>query len=523
MRILHRAHPATTPANDLAAPPRDPLVGPPGPPHTVAAARALSPNQRQHLAVHALAGTRPLSHLAAEQEVSRKFVYQQADKAQQALDHAFDHDPGADHVLFHLPVTKAWLRQLVLGLVLICHSSCRGAVELLRDLFDYPLSLGTIHNFIHSVIPRARARNDSQELSRVRIGVPDEIFQAGTPVLVSCDADSTYCYLLSPEQHRNADTWAARLRELVARGLCPEATVADGGTALRAAHELVLPAVPRRRDVFHVFYEEIGPLTRSLEARAYQAIERRSHLEGQLARPGKRRDRLKHSWTQQLRYARAEETVAVALADDVAVLARWLREDVLAVAGLEHARRCELYDFVLAELRARQDCCPHRLQPACTALANQRDGLLAFAAQLDNDLAAVAQECQVPVSLAREVLQVQALSVDDVRRGPREAALRQALRDRYHLVSEAVALVAGAVVRASSVVENVNSRLRNYFFLRRQVGPEALALLQFFLNHRRFLRSEHPGRVGQSPSELLTGESHSHWLELLGYTRFRRL
>jgi len=26
--------------------------------------------------------------------------------------------------------------------------------------------------------------------------------------------------------------------------------------------------------------------------------------------------------------------------------------------------------------------------------------------------------------------------------------------------------------------------------------------------------------VGKSPAELLTGQSHPHWLELLGYTRF---
>ena len=48
------------------------------------------------------------------------------------------------------------------------------------------------------------------------------------------------------------------------------------------------------------------------------------------------------------------------------------------------------------------------------------------------------------------------------------------------------------------------------------------ALLQFFLNHRRFLRSEHPKRVGRSPAELLHGEAHPHWLEMLGYSRFSR-
>ena len=48
------------------------------------------------------------------------------------------------------------------------------------------------------------------------------------------------------------------------------------------------------------------------------------------------------------------------------------------------------------------------------------------------------------------------------------------------------------------------------------------ALLQFVLNHRRLERSDHPERVGKTPAELLTGQSHPHWLDLLGYTRFVR-
>ena len=55
------------------------------------------------------------------------------------------------------------------------------------------------------------------------------------------------------------------------------------------------------------------------------------------------------------------------------------------------------------------------------------------------------------------------------------------------------------VVRASSMVENLNSRLRNYFFLWRLLGADSLTLLQFFLNHRRYLRSEVPNRMGKSP------------------------
>src|SRR5205823_4543307 len=210
-------------------------------------------------------------------------------------------------------------------------------------------------------------------------------------------------------------------------------------------------------------------------------------------------------------YAHPAEAAAIALAEEVALLVRWLREDVLALAGPDHATRLELYDFIAAELRARVPRCPHRLGPVCTLLAGQRDDLLSFALELDGGLAALAQEYQVPVARAREVLHTQALRVWDRRRWPREARLRERLRGRYHGLSTAVAELAGRVVRASSLVENLNSRLRSYFFLRRQLGPDYLALLQFFLNHRRFLRSEHAERQGKSPAELLTGQEHPHW------------
>lgn len=64
--------------------------------------------------------------------------------------------------------------------------------------------------------------------------------------------------------------------------------------------------------------------------------------------------------------------------------------------------------------------------------------------------------------------------------------------------------------RASSMVETLNSRLRNDFFLRRSLGDSYLSTLQFFLNYRCFLRLQVPERVGKSPKELLTGKPHPH-------------
>ena len=495
--------------------------------HVSCPAKQLAPQQRRDLAIQVLAGTETVSELAREHEVSRKFLYQQVDTAQQALDSAFAPVPRSEEVLFYLPVTKSWLRQLVLALVFICHSSTRGVVELLRDLFDYRISLGTVHNIVHSAVAHARRINQQYDLSSIRIGLLDEIFQARDPVLVGVDAQSTFCFLLSPDEHRDADTWGIRLLELVDRGFAPVATSADFASGLRAGHQEALPEVPCRGDVFHALYD-VGPLVHYLENRAYEAIDARAKLERKQA-TAERRGRKDQSLAQkdqslakQLSYARSAEAKAIALADEVALLARWLRDDILSVAGPEYAIRRDLLDFVVAELRARESACPHRIRPVRTLLEKQRDNLLAFAVQLDRDLAALAQEWQIHVTTAREVLQVQSLPTWDPQRWRREAALRETLRGRYHGVCADVQELFDRVVRASSLVENLNSRLRTYFFLRRQLGKDYLTLLQFFLNHRRYLRSDDPSRVGKSPAELLTGEPHAHWLELLGYTRFAR-
>jgi hypothetical protein len=498
-----------------------PLAAGPSPARP-APARLLPPHARQHLALHALADTQPVSRLAHDHHVSRKFVYQQADKAQQALDHAFAPEPpDGERVLFWLPVTKAWLQQLVLALVLVGRSSLRGVVELLADLFDYSLSLGSVHAIVQQALPAARAATARVPLAAVRLGAHDEIYQADTPVLVGVDVASTYCYLLSPEEHCDGDTWGVRLLELMDRGFAPDATVADGGTALRAGQALALPGVPCRGDVFHALYE-LGQAVAAVDNRAYAAMAARAKLEQEQATFEKRKGRKSASVAAQWWHAVAAEEQAVARAADVATLARWWRQDVLAVAGPDLATRQELYDFLVAELQARQAGGPKALQTACTALANGRDALLAFAAALDADLAALAAELAVPVAVLREVLAVQALDERRGQRWRREAALQARLRGRSHQVRTAVAALAGQVVRASSVAENLNSRLRGYFQLWRQVGAGSLALLQFYVNHRRFPRSDHPERVGKSPAELLTGAKHAHWLDLLGYQRFSR-
>jgi hypothetical protein len=500
----------TTPAQDS-----QPLVPLDCPAHH------LTPAQRRQLALATLAG-QSVSLLAQQHQVSRKFVYQQRDIAHDALEQAFAPRPDdQEKVLFYLPVTRSLLCQIVLTLVLTCHSSLRGVSEFLAAVFDYRLSLGSVFNIVHAAVARARQITDSQDLSAIRVGADDEIFQGGQPVLVGVDTRSTYCYLLSPEQHRDGDTWGVRLLELAERRFQPEATIADAGSGMRSGHEQALPGVPCRGDVFHCFYA-VGPLVRYLENRAYEIMETVDKLSRKQEKHAWRKGRKDQKVAQQLQHTQKAQAKAIALAEDVATLYTWLREDILAVAGPDYASRRVLLDFVVSELVQREGQCEHRIRPIRTLLVNQGADLLAFAAALDKDLAVLASEWQVSAETVRQVLQTQQLSEKDSRRWQREATHRQQLGGRYYALNAAVAALAGGVVRASSLVENVNSRLRNYFFLSRHLGSDYLALLQFYLNHRRYLRSEQPERVGKSPAELLSGQEHSHWLEMLGYQRFRR-
>jgi hypothetical protein len=328
--------------------------------------------------------------------VSRKFVYQQANKARLALDDALISAAADDEVLFEIPVTKRWLRQVIVALALMCRGSYLGIIEFMRDVLGASISMGTVHNVRRSAAEQAGVINGAQDLSRIRTaGLHDELFHGGMPVLAGVCAQSTYCYLLAAEHHRDADTWGVHLLDAAQQGLKLDYTIADAGQGLRAGHA-------------------------------------------------------------------------------------------------------------------------RRIRPVRVALRNQRDDLLAFAGVLDKKLAGIAQTLEISRPLVREACVLHRLPTTSTAYWRGWNRLRAEMGGKFHAVFEAVRQAMTRTPRSSSLVENLNSRLRNYFTLRRHLGSLCLDLLRFFLNHRRYMRSQLAERIGKSPRELMTGESHPYWLTLLG-------
>ena len=489
--------------------------------HPRGGAVVLDWHDRRQLSLQALRHVEPLTCIAQRHDVSRKFVYQQMAKATAAIDQAFEPPrPEPDKVLFWLPVTPGWLEQLVVSLTLSCHSSYRGVMELLETMFDYrQMSLGRIHNVLQRAVAKARELNDAQDLSAIRVGAHDEIYQAGQPVLVGMDVVSTYCYLLEAVEHCDETTWGVHLLELEERGLELDYTIPDAGTALRAGQRAAWGDRPCHGDVFHpekLLHELCTFLARRGCActAARQKIERKYQ---QIERSGKRQ-----TLGCRLAQARRQEHKALRLAADVRVLTAWMEQDVLSVAGPPLAQREELYDFIVTELGRYQDDCPHRMGPLVRMLRNHRAALLAFVEVLHESLTQVAQRFAVPVRTVQALCEMEALDKRSALYWQRTARWQALLKQRWYPIHQAVLEAMAQTPRASSIVENLNSRLRNYFFLRREIGHGYLELLRFYLNHRRFPRSDRPERVGKTPAELLTGQRHPHWLEILGYTRFHR-
>ena len=281
-----------------------------------------------------------------------------------------------------------------------------------------------------------------------------------------------------------------------------------------------MPEIPCHGDVFHIqqqFEQVANSLTRRVQGGPARLLKQAQEM-SKTSLKGIVEQRLVIQQFQ----AKQREQALVSLTQDIKTLLSWFSHDVMALAGPPLAVRQKLFDFIVSELGQREDERYPAIRKLRKALRNQREHLLAFAGVIDQKLAGIAECFELPLQAVRDVCILHRKHETANAYWERWNQLYSQLSGKFYGVMKAVEKALEETPRASSMVENLNSRLRNYFFLRRSLGDDYLNLLQFFLNNRCFMRSLKPERVGKSPKQLLTGEPHPHWLELMGFKRFRR-
>jgi hypothetical protein len=482
-------------------------------------AKSMSNADKKSLAIKSITGEQTISAIANDYQVSRKFVSHQKQKILTAVNEVFDEKADDDKVLYQIPVTKNWLKQCVISFALDCRSSVRGIIKSMSNLFDFNCSLGNVCNIIQSVIPSAKNINENQDLSNIKLCAQDEMFQHNKPVLTGVDIPSLYCYLLSLNDQRDGDTWAIHLLDLQKQEFNPERVFADNGSGLRAGHQYVFPNTPCDADHFHIS-KALMDLRRYFRNRLKSSISYHILMETKMSELANTARAAKQE--KKITQAKAEEIKFRYISETIDTLISWIEHDVFNMAGYNPDVRRELFDFIVAEFKQLEKIHKHRIRAIRIKLKNQRNLLLAFADVLNHKFNHIAKQTSLPLETIWAMCELQRCKQSSDNYAIRSLPLQFQLGEQYDSVEDAVIAAMNTTEKTSSMVENLNSRISPYFFLRKEIGNDYLQLLQFYLNHTPFLRSEDPKRRKKSPTEILTNKAHDHWLELLGFKRFKR-
>ena len=283
------------------------------------------------------------------------------------MNNAFERQEPENEVLYYLPITHSWIFQLILALILICHCSYRGVKELLRDLFDYSICIGTIHNRVITAVEKARNIHQNQDLSSIDVALLDELFHGPRPLLTGVDADSTYCFLLEAVEQRDEDTWGYYLLEASAQGLNPDYTIADAGKGIRAGQKAAWSDIPCHGDVWHMF-DQCEAYGRNLAKKAQGATTQRLKLEEKMESAKLKGEGNKIS--AKLTQARKNEAELLNKFADIRILLYWLIIDILSLSGPEWSERMELLNFIIEELQVREDQAHKGIRALRVALSN---------------------------------------------------------------------------------------------------------------------------------------------------------
>lgn len=476
-------------------------------------AKRISGPTKLNIALQAIRRQESVTEISRRFYCSRTTVYKQQDKVLDAANKAFDKD--AEDVLYYIPVTKSFIQQAVISLRLICESSDRNIMFYLKTMYNYHVSLGTVFNILDNMADKALSINQSYDLSQIKDSAADELFHWGSPILATVDIPSRFCGLLAKADSRDYETWGIHLLDLIEQGYSPETTLIDGAKGLLKSVEEVLPKTALRHDHFHIIMDmkDCARYITNEEASAVTAALKIDKRINKCRDEGKKQA-LIEAWNVALSELSQLEDVRKTFK----LLSSWLQYDVLQLAGHPPETRAELYDFIVDEMAALAIKHPHRIDDIVTALNNRREALLNVSIALNKQFEALASQYNVSIETIWTICYSARYDIDSVKYHETSCELETLLGLQYEEIEDAVLHILETTHRCSSMIENFNSRLRPYLDERKFMSQKSLNLIQFYLNHKPFMRSKHERLVNKTPAEALTGKAHKPWLEMLGFT-----
>ena len=471
---------------------------------------------KRSIALEAIRKEQTIVNIARRYDCSRNTVYEQQKIALAAANKAFE--ATDDDVLFYLPVTKNYISGVVVDLF-TKKTSQRDIQSFLESSFGYSLSLGSVFNTLDAAGDRAITINNFYDLSSIKDSAADELLHHNKPILAAVDIESRFCALLAKADNRDGDTWGIHLLDLQAMGYNPDVSILDGAKGLVKGHEDILSETKLRHDQFHCIMDlkDVARFLRNQVASAATAALKILQKSINTKNSDKKKEYETLFAEALSNHAHLEE-----ISDLFSTLANWLQHDVLQLAGHPPAERAMLYDFILLEMTSLAERHPHRIDVIVTTLNAQRAALLDVTNELNDKFMEVAKKYDLSIDIIWAICYLARYSFDGIKYCDKVSELESIIGYKYDEIEDEVLVILDSTHRCSSMVENFNTRLRPYLDKRKFISQKMLALIQFYLNHRPFPRSQHARLKHKSPAEALTGQPHKPWLEMLGFELVQR-
>lgn len=403
---------------------------------------------------------------------------------------------------------EPFYEKMVISLALDGFASEEGIQRFLEANFQKHVSIGRISGILGRAADRAAEFDGSISLSGIRQGANDEIFQCGVPVLTGVDAVSTYTYLLQQADDRSAQTWQDAMESCKARGLSLDVSISDFGTGLLSGIPRAFPDACIQPDVFH-WMMELGKEVSSQEKKAYALLSEYYRCENAL--DGRR---IHEKTFQKLLSLEEKLLPAMEKCDTLQILYQWLRE-MAGYHGLGYGEALPLCRWILDRMEEAAGGSPASLCRAISKTRRNLPGVLSCLKRAEEALRSYAREHGYPGEAFVLMYRMQGYRPGSPEYRSADRRIRHMLKGAYGSCYLKVQEILEGVKRASSLVENLNGRLRPYMNLKRMVPGKFLTLLKVYFNTKRYRRSRKAERVGKSPLELLTGQKHKDFYDIV--------
>ncbi len=456
-----------------------------------------------------------MTQIAAYYQISRTFLYQLFIMATLHLEILF----SEEKLLFEKD--QRHLEQLILLLRLEGKCSIQSISAILQELGYGPNSVGHLSTFLQHYGTEVASTLTMPSLKLV-FYLSDEIFAIRSPILVTIDAQSTAILKIALAADRSEETWRAHFAELEDHQFVSLGLASDRGVGLVAGYQAALEKALWVCDYFHEF-RDLFKILYQWERKAYAAIGQEEEAARKFQNAQSQanlKKRLEH-------YEQAHQVCEEAIHryDQLALLLNLLRETLqFCDFGGSIRSKEQVRSELTLVLQWLAEIDHPALKEALTPIHKHLDDILVPFVQAESVYAQLQQ--QVP----RQALDFLVLawqhehSFHQSRSKQKHYHHRESqewlafaqglLGHEFDSLKALVFAQMDSLIRASSLVEMVNSLLRPYLnSCKGQITQEALNLIMFYHNHHRYKSGK---RKGQAPLELLTGESlQAEWLDLL--------